>query len=200
MPSGRPAMRAHDIAQQAEEHFAEVDRTGKTKLFIPRASNAVTDGNNIDFDFGSVEEAFPDVDPGLEPAGSLMLVMIRQPKLSVGGGAIELTGVDRKTEHDNTQVAKVIALGPLAFRNRDTYQPWPEGAWCKVGDFIKVPKYQGDPWAVAYEREHTVPDPAAGGVRHTRVTDFVRFALFKDLAMLGRYPDAVAALAAKAFY
>jgi hypothetical protein len=198
MPSGRTAPLARDFSEQAAEHFAEVDRTGKPKLFIPRASNAVPDGNNVSFDFDSIEEAFPDVDPGVEPLGSLVLVMIRQPKLRAG--SMELMSDARKTEHDNTQVAKVIALGPLCFHSRDTYQPWPEGAWCKVGDFVKVPKYQGDPWAVAYQRTDTQPAPEEGGVRHVRVTDFVRFAMFKDLALLGRYPDATAALMAKAFY
>ena len=26
--------------------------------------------------------------------------------------------------------------------------PWPEGSWCSVGDFVRVPKYGGDKWTV----------------------------------------------------
>lgn len=191
MPGRRPALhavRSQEIADQAAEHYAEVDRTGVNKLFIPkgvRANNAVHDGNNVDFAYGSIEEAFPDVAPGINPLGSLVLVMIRQPKTHSGG--IELQSDARKTEHDNTQVAKVIAIGPLAFRHRETGKLWPEGAWCAVGDFVKVPKYQGDPWAIEY-------------VREDGQSDFVRFALFKDLALMGHYPDSAAALTAKAFY
>lgn len=194
MPGRRPALhavRSQEIADQAAEHFAEVDRTGVSKLFIPRgvtaprAHNAVHDGNNIDFEYRSIEDAFPDVEPGIGPLGSLVLVMIRQPMTHAGG--VELQSDARKTEHDNTQIAKVIGIGPMCFRNRNTGEMWPEGAWCAVGDFVKVPKYQGDPWAIAYTRDDGM-------------TDFVRFGLFKDLALMGRYPDAAAALAAKAFY
>lgn len=196
------AVRANDIAEQAANWDAEAERTGRRGLFVPRAANAVADGNNIDFDFASVEEAFPDVSPGIEPLGSLILVMIRQPKRHVSGGFIQLPAEDRKIEHDNTQVAKVIGIGPLAFHRRDSSDliPWPEGAWCQVGDFVKVPKYQGDPWAIAYTREDMVPDLVKGGTKRETVVDYVRFALFKDLALLGRYPTAAEALAAKAFY
>lgn len=45
-------------------------------------------------------------------------------------------------------VAKVIEIGPLAFRKRDTMEPWPEGSWCEVGDYIRVPKWGGDRWEV----------------------------------------------------
>ena len=43
-------------------------------------------------------------------------------------------------------VAKVIDIGPLAFKKRDTMEPWPEGSWCDVGDFLRVPKWGGDRW------------------------------------------------------
>jgi len=45
-------------------------------------------------------------------------------------------------------VAKVIAIGPLAFKKRDTMEPWPEGSWCEVGDYLRVPKWGGDRWEV----------------------------------------------------
>jgi len=46
-------------------------------------------------------------------------------------------------------VAKVIAIGPLAFRKRDSMDPWPEGSWCEIGEFVRVPKWGGDRWEVA---------------------------------------------------
>lgn len=136
------------------------------------------------FKYDSIEEAFPPVDPGLEPMGSLVLVQVRQPKRKTRGGII-LTAEDRATEFYNTQVAKVIAIGACAFRNRQDMTLWPEGAWCKVGDFVRIPKYQGDRFTVPYE---TVDKDIVGGITRTVDTvDETCFILFKDLAMLGRY-------------
>jgi hypothetical protein len=35
-------------------------------------------------------------------------------------------------------------MGPIAFKNRETAEPWPEGTWVKVGDFVRVPRWGGD--------------------------------------------------------
>ena len=91
-------------------------------------------------------EPFPDVDPGAEPLGSRVLVMCRVPPRRIG--SIELPESARDTKRDVTQVAKIVALGPLAFRNRDTGEMWTEGAWCEPGDFVRVPRYQGDRFKV----------------------------------------------------
>lgn len=103
--------------------------------------------NNISFGYDSIDEAFPAADPGISPFGSRVLVQIRTPKKKSKGGII-LTGDVRETEHYNTQVAKVISVGSLAFKNRNTMEPWPEGSWCEVGDFVRVPRYGGDRWSV----------------------------------------------------
>jgi hypothetical protein len=39
-------------------------------------------------------------------------------------------------------------LDHLAFKHRDTMQAWPEGSWCEIGDYLRVPKYGGDRWEV----------------------------------------------------
>jgi co-chaperonin GroES (HSP10) len=56
----------------------------------------------------------------------------------------------KETEKWNNQVAKVIAIGPLAFKKRDTLEPWPEGNWVEVGDYVRMPKWGGDRWEVVY--------------------------------------------------
>ena len=99
------------------------------------------------YEYESLEEAFPDVSPGITAFGARVLVQIRTPKQRSKGGII-LGNETRETELWNTQVAKVIQVGPLAFRNRDTLAQWPEGDWCKPGDFVRVPKYGGDRWMV----------------------------------------------------
>lgn len=96
-----------------------------------------------------LDEAFPSVDPGVEPYGSRILVQIRSPKTKSAGGII-LTSDTKETEKWNTQIAKVIAVGPLAFRNRETLVAWAEGAWCKPGEFVRVAKYGGDRFEVGF--------------------------------------------------
>lgn len=116
----------------------------------------------------TLEEAFPTADPGITPLGSRILVQIRNPKEKTASGIIIDRGT-KDTERWNTQVAKVIALGPLAFRNRNTNELWPEGAWCQVGDFVRVAKYGGDRWEVA------LPNG-----------DLALYVIFNDLDIIGR--------------
>jgi len=115
-----------------------------------------------------LEEAFPAVDAGVQPFGSRVLVQIRTPKAKSKGGII-LTTNTVDTERWNTQVAKVVSVGSLAFRNRNTQEHWPEGAWCVQGDFVRVPKYGGDRWEVAINRD-----------------DSAMFVIFNDLDIIGR--------------
>jgi len=103
--------------------------------------------NKISFDYSSLDDAFPPADAGVTPFGSRVLVQIRTPKKQTKGGII-LTSESRQDEIYNTQVAKVIGVGSLAFKNRNTMEPWPEGSWCEVGDFVRVPRYGGDKWTV----------------------------------------------------
>lgn len=95
----------------------------------------------------SLDDAFPAIDPGALPLGSGVLVQLRSPRTKTRGGIL-LSDESQDTEKWNTQVAKVIALGPLAFHNRTTGERWPEGTWCDPGDFVRTPKYGGDRWAV----------------------------------------------------
>lgn len=95
----------------------------------------------------ALREAFPEVSPGIQPFGSRVLVQIRTPKTKTASGIIIDPG-SRDTERWNTQIAKVISVGPLAFKNRNTMESWPEGEWCKPGEYVRVAKYGGDRWSV----------------------------------------------------
>lgn len=116
----------------------------------------------------ALAEAFPAADAGIQPFGSRVLVQIRTPKKKSAGGIIIDTG-SRDTEKWNTQVAKVISVGPLAFKNRNTMEAWPEGDWCKEGDFVRVAKYGGDRWEVPLESGESA-----------------MFVIFNDLDIIGR--------------
>jgi len=98
-------------------------------------------------DVNPLEVAFPAVDPGIRPLGSRVLVQIKTVAAKSKGGII-LSADDRSTEKWNTVIGKVVALGPVAFHNRNTLEPWPEGSWCQVGDFVRVAKYGGDRFEV----------------------------------------------------
>ena len=98
----------------------------------------------------TLDEAFPVVDSGCAPLGARILVQFKQtPKKTTSSGII-LVEETKDTEKWNTQVAKIIAIGPLAFKQRDTMQPWPEGSWAEIGEFVRVPKWGGDRWEVPY--------------------------------------------------
>lgn len=116
----------------------------------------------------AMAEAFPAVDAGVQPFGSRVLVQIRTPRRVTRGGIILSTDT-KDTEKWNTQVAKVVSLGPLAYKNRDTQVLWPEGQWCQPGDFVRVPKYGGDRWEVPITKD-----------------DSAMFVIFNDLDIVGK--------------
>ena len=116
----------------------------------------------------ALAEAFPVAEPGIQPFGSRVLVQIRSPKQKTASGIIIDRG-SKDTERWNTQVGKILAVGPLAFKNRNTMESWPEGSWCKAGDYVRVAKYGGDRWEV----------PLADG-------ESALYVIFNDLDIIGQ--------------
>jgi len=104
--------------------------------------------------------AFPSVEPGAKPLGGRVLVQLRRTKKKVTSAGIILVEETKETEKWNNMVAKVVEIGPLAFKHRDTMLPWPEGSWCASGDYIRVPKWGGDRWEVKVPGEDVMEDPA----------------------------------------
>lgn len=101
-------------------------------------------------DFETLDEAFPQCDPGITPLGARVLLQLKSVKKASKGGII-LVDETRETERVQSMVAKVLALGPIAFKNRDTLAAWGEGLWCSVGDYVRVPRWSGD--------RFTIPNP-----------------------------------------
>ena len=101
----------------------------------------------------TLEEAFPVLDPLMAPYGARVLVQLRAVKEKVTTAGILLPEETKETEKWNTMIGKVIAIGPLAFRKRESMEPWPEGAWASVGDFVRVPKWGGDRWEIDFEED-----------------------------------------------
>jgi len=111
-------------------------------------------------DSADLRDAFPAVDPGAIPLGARVLVQLRRTKKTVTSAGIILVSETKETEKWQNMVAKVISLGPLAFKKRDTMESWVEGTWCEVGDYIRVPKWGGDRWEVPVPDAPTDDDPA----------------------------------------
>jgi co-chaperonin GroES (HSP10) len=120
----------------------------------------------------ALKVSFPDVDPGVTPFGYLVLVQLRSPRKLSKGGLI-IPDMFRDAERYRVQTGLVRALGPSAFKNRVTMEPWVEGAWCHPGDFIRMPMYGGDRWIV--------PVPGA-----KESDEHAVFMICKDTDLIGR--------------
>ena len=125
-----------------------------------------------------MEECFPDVDPNAIPLGARGLVQVLRPMKKSRGGLI-LVEETKETVKWNEQVAKVVALGPLAFKNRETGKAWPEGMWVKEGDFIRVPRWNGDRIEVPV-KSHTAS--------REEKADPVTFVIFNDHEIIAKIP------------
>lgn len=94
-----------------------------------------------------LDTAFPEVECGIRPLGPRVLVQLRLVKKRTASG-IHIVQETRDYNQQIAQFGKVRELGPLAFKDRHTAKEWPEGAWCRVGDIVRCPKYGGDRFAV----------------------------------------------------
>ena len=88
--------------------------------------------------------AFPDVPAGQAPLGGRVIVQLRRIKKNAG--KIILVEETKENEKWNNMIGRVVAIGPLAYRNRETMATWPEGCWAQIGDYVRVPRWGGDRW------------------------------------------------------
>ncbi len=125
----------------------------------------------------TVEEAFPDISPKLTPLGARVLVQLKSTKKTSSGGIV-LVEETKDTEKWNTQIARLVKLGPLAFCNRESGKPWAEGMWAEIGDFVRVPRWGGDRVEVKLEGSE----------------DKALFCVFNDHELIAKIDDAETAL------
>lgn len=118
--------------------------------------------------------AFPNVSPGQRPYGGRVIVQLLRTADTVSD-IIHIVKETKENEKWNNQVGKLIAIGPLAFKNRDTMEPWAEGAWASIGDYVRVPRWGGDRW------ERLAPGEKEGNP--------VLFAMFNDHELIAEVTD-----------
>jgi co-chaperonin GroES (HSP10) len=90
-----------------------------------------------------LSSAFPEVEPGLTPLGARVLVQLRTVREKTQSGIV-LVEDTKQFNKTNTQLARLIRCGPIAFRNRETGQLWREGTWASPGEYVRIPKWGGD--------------------------------------------------------
>jgi co-chaperonin GroES (HSP10) len=120
-----------------------------------------------------IEEAFPDVPAYVEPCGSHILIQVRTPASKTKGGIIRADET-KDIERYNQQIGRVVATGPLAFKNRETLKGWAEGPWAQVGDFIRFKRHVGDRWR----------NPLPGAKTRDECAWFV---MINDLDIVGKF-------------
>ena len=101
--------------------------------------------------------AFPKVNCGQAPLGGRVVVQLRRIKKTAG--MIIIVDETKENEKWNNMIGKVVALGPLAYKNRDTMERWPEGTWAQIGDYVRVPRWGGDRWERVVPGEENNKDP-----------------------------------------
>ena len=89
-----------------------------------------------------LDSAFPEIHPGEWPVGPRIMVQLQTIREKTSGGIV-LVEETREVNKATTQIGKVVAVGQIAFCNRETGARWPEGVWAKIGDLVRVPKYVG---------------------------------------------------------
>lgn len=132
------------------------------------------DGSQVMSDPAELAWAFPDVSPGQSPFGGRVIVQLRRIKKKAG--RIIIVDETKEAEKWNNMIGKVVSIGPLAFKNRETMQSWPEGSWAQVGDYVRVPRWGGDRW------ERKSPDADEG-------EDSVLFMTINDHELIARVTD-----------
>ena len=74
-----------------------------------------------------------------KPTGWRILVLPFKMKEKTKGGVI-MASTSLERQQLAAQCANVLAIGPDAYKDRDRY---PQGPWCKVGDWIIFARYAG---------------------------------------------------------
>lgn len=97
-----------------------------------------------------VSQHFPEVTPGVRPAGAKIIVQLRTVKEKTSGGIL-LVEETKEFNNGNTQIGRIVALGGIAFRDRSSGEEWKEGKWADVGDLVIMPRWGGFRFEVPIE-------------------------------------------------
>lgn len=95
------------------------------------------------------------------PCGYHVLVAMPSVQTTTKSGLIKMTDMMRKQEESASIVARVIELGPDAYKDEKRF---PGGAWCKPGDFVIVRSYSGTRFKVDGQEFRIINDDTVEAV------------------------------------
>lgn len=127
-----------------------------------------------------IAQCFPAVEYGGKPPGSFVLVQLRMVRNKTAGG-IHLADDTLDFQKTQTCLGIVRAVGPIAYCSRQTGDPWPEGAWAKVGQVVMVKRHEGRRFEVPVKGTE---DRALFVVLNDNMLDWVMDDDFQDLEKL----------------
>ena len=88
-----------------------------------------------------IKDHFPEVDPGRTPCGNKVLVQFMWVRSTHNG--IILSQETKDINQNATVIGRIVKVGPIAYRHRETGDAWKEGAWAEVGDIVLVARFGG---------------------------------------------------------
>ncbi|MBO48271.1 MAG: hypothetical protein CMD57_04710 [Gammaproteobacteria bacterium] len=113
-----------------ERQAANEAQTQKKKDLLNPATFALSD---------EVDETRPALERLPKPTGWRILILPYTLPESTKGGVI-LSDETRTREQLATNIGYVVSLGPDAYADTDKF---PDGAWCKKGDWVMFGRYAG---------------------------------------------------------
>ena len=81
-----------------------------------------------------------------EPKGYKILIAIPKLDSTYGASGILRPDLEKKKEESASQTALVVKMGSLAYKDENKF---PDGPWCKEGDFIIMRAYSGTRFKVS---------------------------------------------------
>ena len=95
-----------------------------------------------------------------EPTGYRLLIALPEIDEKTEGGVIMPDGL-RKDESTASIIGFVLKTGPDAYSDKERF---PNGAWCKEGDFVIFRSYSGTRFKVAGKEFRLINDDTVEGV------------------------------------
>ena len=95
-----------------------------------------------------------------EPTGYRLLIALPEIDEKTEGGVIMPDGL-RKDESTASIIGFVLKAGPDAYSDKERF---PNGAWCKEGDFVIFRSYSGTRFKVAGKEFRLINDDTVEGV------------------------------------
>ncbi len=109
----------------------------------------------------AIEVTDEQLDAGLpRPSGYRILISLPTIKEAYESGIVKAEST-RKNEEVSTIIASVLELGPDAYKDKEKF---PNGPWCKVGDYIIIRAYSGTRFCLYGKEFRILNDDSVEGV------------------------------------